>query len=269
MESLGYGRDYDETSPNIARLFDLSDRVALITGGASGLGRAIGLGFARFGADVAVVDLSPDRAGSAADEIRRLGRRAEALTADVTDWQQVEAMVVRARELFGRIDVCVNSAGGNIRGPILEMSPEQWQWVLGLNLTGTWHCARAVGAVMVEQRRGKMINLASIYGHVAIETNSAYAATKGGVVQLTRALAVEWAPHNVQVNCLAPTYVKTPLTTPLQENPERMQQLNDRSPIHRFGEPWELIGPAVFLASDASGLVTGHSLLVDGGWTAV
>ena len=246
-----------------------SAKTALITGGASGLGRAIGLGFARFGADVAVVDLSAERAEAVAGEIRQLGRRAEVVTADVTRWDQVQAMVDRVRELFGRIDVCVNSAGGNIRKPILEMAPDEWQRVLGLNLTGTWHCARAVGAVMVEQRRGKMINLASIYGHVAIETNSAYAATKGGVVQLTRALAVEWAPYNVQVNCLAPTYIKTPLTSPIQEDPERMRQLNERSPIHRFGEAWELIGPAVFLASDASGLVTGHSLLVDGGWTAV
>ena len=269
MQSLGYAREYDETSPNITRLFDLSDRVALITGGASGLGRAIGLGFARFGADVAVVDLSAERTEAVAGEIRQLGRRAEAVTADVTHWEQVEAMVERVRGLFGRIDVCVNSAGGNIRKSILEMCPDEWQRVLDLNLTGTWHGARAVGAVMVEQRRGKMINLASIYGHVAIEGNSAYAATKGGVVQLTRSLAVEWSPYNVQVNCLAPTYVKTPLTSPIQESPERMHQLNERSPIHRFGEAWELIGPAVFLASDASGLVTGHSLLVDGGWTAI
>jgi NAD(P)-dependent dehydrogenase (short-subunit alcohol dehydrogenase family) len=149
------------------------------------------------------------------------------------------------------------------------MNPDQWRAVLDLNLTGTWHCAKAVGALMVAQRRGKMINLASIYGHVAIDGNSAYAASKGGVVQLTRTLALEWAPYNVQVNCLAPTYIKTPLTRPIQEDAERIGRLNERSPIHRFGEAWELIGPAVFLASDASGLVTGHSLLVDGGWTAL
>ena len=269
MKSLGYPRDYDETSPEIARLFDLSGRVAVITGGASGLGRAIGLGFARYGADVALVDLSAERAEAVATEIRRLGRQVEVIATDVTSWDEVQAMADRVRGLFGRVDICVNSAGGNIRGPILEMSPEEYNRVLNLNLSGTWNSAKAIGALMVEQRRGKMINLASIYGHVAIEGNSAYAATKGGVVQLTRALAVEWAPHNVQVNCLAPTYIRTPLTGPLQEDAERLEELNRRSPIHRFGEAWELIGPAVFLASDASGLVTGHSLLVDGGWTAV
>ena len=269
MRSLGYERDYDESSPDIGRLFDLSGRTAFVTGGASGIGRALGLGFARFGADVAVVDLNPERAEAVAGEIRAIGRRAEPVTADVTRWEDVQWAVDRVRELFGRIDICVNSAGGNIRKPILEMDPDEWERLLALNLTGTWHGCKAVGAVMVEQRRGKVINLASIMAHVTAGVNSAYCASKGGVLQLTRALAVDWAPHNVQVNCISPTYIRTPLTSRYQQDEAGMRYLNERSPIGRFGEPWELIGPAVFLASDASGLVTGHSLLADGGWTAL
>ncbi len=269
MKSLGYALDYDETSESIARLFDLSGRVALITGGASGLGRAIGLGFARFGADVVLADRNIEGAQEVAAEVRAIGGQAEAVRVDVTDWAQVQSMVAAARERFGRVDICLNSAGTNVRKPILEMSPEELRLVIETNLTGSWQTAKAVGAVMCEQRSGKLINVASIYGHVAIEGNGAYAASKGGVVQLTKILAVEWAPFNVQVNCLAPTYVRTPLTRPLQDNADWIKNVMGRSPTPRFGEAWELIGPAVFLASDAGGLVTGHSLLVDGGWTAI
>ncbi len=269
MKSLGYSQDYDETSSAISQLFDLSGRVALITGGGSGLGRAIGLGYAHFGADIAVVDLNGDRAKKVAEEIRATGKRAEPLVADVTDWDQVEAMASSAHELFGHIDICVNSAGINVRKPILEMSPQEFRSIIDVNLTGTWQSAKAVGALMASQGRGKMINLASIYGHVAIEGNGGYAASKGGIVQLTKVLSVEWAPANIQVNCLAPMYVKTALTEPIQDNPDFLSRVIGRSPTPRFGEAWELIGPAVFLASDAAGLVTGHSLLVDGGWTAI
>jgi gluconate 5-dehydrogenase len=269
MQSLGYSRDYDEQSPSIERLFDLSGRAALVTGGASGLGRAIALGLARFGASVAVVDLDIAAAHRVTETISDLGGESIALQVDVTDWGRVKAVVSEARDALGKLDICVSSAGGNIRKPILEMEPSEWRRVIDLNLAGTWNVAKAVGALMVEQRRGKLINLASIYGHVAIEGQGAYSPSKGGVVQLTKVLAVEWAPYNVQVNCLAPTYIRTPLTKSIQEDRELLDRLNERSPIHRFGEPWELIGPAVFLASDASGLVTGHSLLVDGGWTAL
>ena len=269
MQSLGYARDYDETSPAIGRLFDLSGRVAVVTGGGSGIGRAIGLGLARFGADVALVDLNQQAAAAVSAEIAPLGRKVEAYACDVTSWDAVEALAGQVEHHFGQIDICVNSAGGNIRRSGLEATPDEWRWVLDLNLTGSWHIARAFGALMVQRRRGKLINLASIYGHVVIDGNTPYAVSKHAVVGMTRALAVEWAPHNVQVNCLAPTYIRTPLTDPLQQDQAKLADLNQRSPIQRFGEAWELIGPAVFLASDASGLVTGHSLLVDGGWTSL
>jgi NAD(P)-dependent dehydrogenase (short-subunit alcohol dehydrogenase family) len=269
MRTLGYARDYDETSPSIAQLFDLSGRVALITGGASGLGRAMGLGFARYGADVAVGDVNEEGAQVVAGAVREMGRKAEAIVCDVTDWSAVEKMVAGVKERFGHIDILVNSAGANVRKPILDMTPDEYRRVIELNQNGTWLVSKAAGAFMVEQRRGKVINLASIYGHVGIEGNGAYAPSKGAVVQLTKVLAIEWAPFNVQVNCLAPTYMRTPLTVPLQDNADFLNGVLKRSPTPRFGEAWEVIGPAVFLASDASGLVTGTSLVVDGGWTAV
>lgn len=269
MISLGYARDYDETTDSINRLFDLTGRIALITGGGSGVGRAIGLGFARYGADVAVVDIDSQRAESVAAEIRAIGRRAEAYTVDVTDEVAVQRMIDSVKSEFRRIDICVNSAGINVRKPALEMTPEEFRRVLNVNLTGSWLTARAAGAVMVEQGSGKVINLASIYAHVAIEGNGAYAASKGGIAQITKVLAVEWAPKNVQVNCLSPMYVRTNLTEPLQRNEDFIIGTLGRGPTPRFAEAWELIGPALFLASDAGGIVTGHSLVVDGGWTAI
>lgn len=269
MRDLGYARDYDELAPSIGRLFDLTGRLALVTGGANGIGRAIALGLARFGADLAVVDVESGPAEAVAEQVRGLGRRAEAFAADVTDLAAVEALVERVERALGPIEIGVNSAGGGLRKSIFDTSPAEWHTILDLNLTGTWNVARAVGAGLVARRRGKLINLASMFGHVVDEGQSAYASAKGGVVQLTKVLAVEWAPHNVQVNCLAPSHVRTRRTQVIVDNPPLYQRLMARSPLGRFGEPWELIGPAVFLASDASGLVTGHSILVDGGWTAL
>src|SRR5262249_877127 len=142
MRELGYQHDYDESSPSISSLFNLTGRTALITGGGSGIGRALGLGFARFGADVAVVDLRDERASRVADEILQIGRRSEVVTADVTDWDQVEKMVARIVDAFGHVDICVNSAGGNVRGQILEMRPEDYRKVLDLNLSGTYYTSK-------------------------------------------------------------------------------------------------------------------------------
>lgn len=268
MRSLGYARDYDEKSPEITRLFDLTDRVALITGGATGLGRAIGLGFARYGAQIALVDLNREGAEQVAVEIRELGGEARAYVVDVTRYEEVAALADRVVADFGQVDVLVNCAAAKGRKPILEMSPTEWQRIMDVNLGGTFNTCKAVGKHLVERGRGKVINFASIYGHTAVEGQIGYGTSKGGVVQLTRVLAIEWAPHNVQVNCLSPVHMKTESTLSLPGIAERIDTIAARIPVGRWGEPWEMIGPAVFLASDASGLVTGHSLLVDGGWMA-
>ncbi len=269
MNQPRYARDYLESDANIGQLFDLSGRASVVTGGGAGIGRAIALGLARFGADVLVADLDEQAALEVAASIRAMGRRSESMTADVTNWTQVQEVAARADATFGHVDICVNSAGRGLRKSILDTAPEEWWSIVNLNLRGAWLVAKAFGALMIPRRRGKLILIASAHGHVADDGLSAYAPAKGGVVQLSRSLAVEWAPHNIQVNCISPGHTRTQRTRNITENPQLYEEIRSKYPTGRFAEPWELIGPAVFLASDASGFVTGHSLLVDGGFTAL
>lgn len=251
---------------SVRQQFDLTGQVALVTGGASGLGRAIAWGFACHGADVAIADRDEAGAQRLAEQVRGLGRRATALRVDVSSETQVEEMVARALDAHGHIDISVNNAGNNCRKPILELSADEFDQVVSVHLRGTFLCARAVGRHMVARRKGKMINLGSIMGHIAAPTIGAYAAAKGGILQLTKVLALEWAPHNVQVNALSPAHFDTPLTRQL--SPEARAAVIDQNPQHRFAFPSEIVGPAVLLASPSSSFMTGTSILVDGGWTA-
>ncbi len=254
-------------SPETVRSqFDLGGSIALVTGAGSGLGRAIAWGLACHGADLVIADLDANAASRVADQIRALGRRALAIAVDVTDEGQVEDMVSRSLREYGRIDISVNNAGNNCRKPILEMSAQEFDRVVDVHLRGTFLCARAVGRSMVERGKGKMINLASIMGHVGAPAIGPYAAAKGGILQLTKVLALEWAPYNVQVNALSPAHFDTALTR--QHSPEMRAAIMEENPQRRFASPAELIGAAVLLASPASSFITGTSLLVDGGWTA-
>lgn len=246
--------------------FDLAGSVALVTGGASGLGRAIAWGFACHGADLVIADLDTGSASRVAEQVRGLGRRAIAIGVDVADEAQVENMVQRALGEYGRIDISVNNAGNNCRKPILEMSADEFDRVVDVHLRGTFLCARAAGRAMVARGKGKMINLASIMGHVGGPRIGPYSAAKGGILQLTKVLALEWAPFNVQVNALSPAHFDTPLTRQL--TPEMRAAVIENNPQGRFALPAEIIGAAVLLASPASSFITGTSILVDGGWTA-
>lgn len=256
---------------SVRHVFDLRGRVALITGAGSGLGKAIAEGYSQFGAAVSVVDINPETAQSVAEGIRAAGGKAIAVQGDVTREDQAQAAVARTLEALGKINILVANAGIGDRNPAEEMTIEQWDRVMAVNLRGVWLFDHEVGKHMIERGEGgSIINMASIAGQIGITTGNAnYSASKGGVIALTRCLAIEWARFNIRVNAIAPVQFKTPLVLGLIERrPETLDYFLENIPLGRLGEVEEIVGPAVFLASDASAMVTGHVLNVDGGHTA-
>ncbi len=250
-------------------LFRLDGRVALITGGAGGLGQVFARALAGAGADIALLGRRAEVAQAAADTIaHEFGRRALGVTADVTDQEQVCAAFDRVRAELGRIDILINSAGVNIRKPSVDFSLDDWRKVIDINLTGSFICAQAAAPSMIKNGWGRVINISSMLGMVGLGERPAYTAAKGGVIQLTRTMALEWAQHKVTVNALAPGPFGTEMNRPLMENPVAYRAFADKIPLGRWGETEELAGPIVFLASEASSFMTGAVLTVDGGWTA-
>jgi NAD(P)-dependent dehydrogenase (short-subunit alcohol dehydrogenase family) len=248
--------------------FRLTDKVAIITGGSTGIGYGAALALADAGAHVVVTSRAAERAEPVAEEIRQMGRQALPLALEVTSLDSIDAMVETTLERFGRIDILVNNAGINIPEPASEVSEEHWDRVLDINLKGLFFCAQKVGRVMLAQGSGKIINIASQMGFVGGRLRAAYCSSKGGVVQLTKVLAIEWSQHGVNVNGVAPTFLRTPFTAPMFEDESFYQQVVGNIPLGRVGEVEDVLGAIVFLASRASDLITGTTLLVDGGWTA-
>ena len=250
------------------QLFDLGGRVAIMTGAGRGLGRTMALALAAAGADLALASRTAPELETLVEEVNALGRRAIAVPTDVTSPEACEELVAAAIERLGRLDIMVNNAGTNVRKSMLEITPEEYDFVIETNLKGYFNGARAAGRHFVDQGSGKVINISSILGSVALPNQAAYASSKGAIDQLTKVLAIEWASAGVQVNGLAPTYFETDLTRPLYQDPERRAFIEERTPMGRWGQPHELAGAVIFLASDASDFVTGQTILVDGGWTA-
>jgi 2-deoxy-D-gluconate 3-dehydrogenase len=247
--------------------FSLEGKTALVTGSATGIGAAIALGLARAGADV-ICHARGDGAEGVAEQIRGLGRRGLALGSELSDRAAQDALVARAVAEFGKLDILVNNAGTIRRAPAAEYSDDDWDLLLEVNLTAPFRLCRAAGKHMLEHGGGRIVNIASLLSFQGGILVPGYAASKGGLGQLTKALSNEWTSKGINVNAIAPGYIATNNTTALREDPVRSRQILERIPAGRWGEPDDIAGAAVFLCSPAARYVTGQVLLVDGGWMA-
>ena len=247
--------------------FDLTGRVALVTGAARGLGRAIALGLARLGADLIVIDRDGEGAAEVAVEAQASGGRTMALSCDVGREEQVESAIDAALATFGRIDALVNNAGITRRIALSDWRADDWEEVIRVNQVGTFLVARAVGLQMVARRRGSIVNVSALGGGLVGlgRGNAIYCGTKGAVAAITRNLAAEWAPAGVRVNAVAPGWFRTEMISPLLADASLLGQILERVPVGRLGEPEDVVGPVAFLLSDASAMITGHLLPIDGG----
>ncbi|WP_158816320.1 SDR family NAD(P)-dependent oxidoreductase [Methylocapsa sp. S129] len=256
---------------NAQALFRLDRSVALVTGGAGGIGRATALALAAAGAKVVVADRDEAASQVVAAEIAEAGGQAVALSVDVASEASIEAVFAEIVKREGAIDILVNNAGIAIRRPAVELALADWDKVVAVNMTGVFLCARVAARCMIAAAKGgAIVNVASIMGLSGggLYPNISYQTSKGAVVNMTRALAIEWAPHDIRVNAVAPTYVRTPLIAPLLQNPEMVARIEAMTPLKRLAEPEDVAAAICFLASPAAAMITGHTLPVDGGFLA-
>ena len=257
------------SAANFPDLFRLHGRRALVTGGSKGLGKVMAAALAGAGAEVALCSRNLAECQQAADEIASAtGRRALAFAADVTRSDDVERLATSVEQRLGPVDILINNAGVNLRGPAELLPESDWDQVIDVNLKAPFLVARRLGPAMCRRGWGRVINMGSILSVIGIPHRAPYAAAKAGLLNLTRVLALEWAPHGVTVNALCPGPFATDMNKPLLDDPEKYNAFVAKIPLGRWGELHEIAGPALFLASDASSFVTGSALFVDGGWTA-
>jgi NAD(P)-dependent dehydrogenase (short-subunit alcohol dehydrogenase family) len=251
-------------------MFYLTGKTTIVTGASRGIGEAFAKGFAKAGADLVLISRNRLALEKVVREIEDLGRKALPISADIGNPEEIEKAIEATLKVFPRIDILVNNAGIS---PVLkkaeEMTLKDWEEIVRVNLTGTFLFCQGVGKVMIQQGGGKIINMVSVGAVVAFPKQIAYCVTKGGILQMTRVLAIEWAKHNIQVNAIGPAYIETELTKGMRESKIISEDLLRKTPMGRFGKPEEIVGAAIYLASEASSYVTGQTLFVDGGWLAL
>ena len=248
--------------------FDLTGKVAMVTGAGRGIGYHITLALAKYGADLVVCSRTVAELEKVGKEIEKLGRRVLIKRIDIRRISEVHSLVEDAVKAFDHIDILVNNAGINIPQWAVDVTEEAWDNIMDINLKGLFFVAQAVGKVMIQQKKGKIINVSSQAGSVGLLRRAAYCTSKGGVNLLTKVLAIEWAPHNIKVNAIAPTFIETPMTQPMFQDKSFRDYVLGNISLGRLGKPEDVVGAVIYLASEASDLVTGHILLIDGGWTA-